>query len=130
MRQRYADRPGGYTRVLRVEPKKEDQAPSAILEFVDGPHDMRFTLTARTLAYRMKNNLRMNDITQLNIKKVTRYRADGEEQLKDLVEKFRKMGNATYVPPAKKRVYPDPMDVEAMRRVKRLEKHEKEKPWW
>src|ERR1700753_1676256 len=29
-RQRYANRPGGYTRVLRVEPKKEDQAPSAI----------------------------------------------------------------------------------------------------
>ncbi|RMY29215.1 hypothetical protein D0864_17006, partial [Hortaea werneckii] len=32
LRERYASRPGGYTRVLRIEPVKEDQAPSAILE--------------------------------------------------------------------------------------------------
>ena len=48
LRERYAARPGGYTRVLRVEPQKEDQAPSAILEQVDGPRDMRFAMTART----------------------------------------------------------------------------------
>jgi large subunit ribosomal protein L17 len=39
IRERYADRPGGYTRILRIEPMKEDQAESAILELVDGPRD-------------------------------------------------------------------------------------------
>ncbi|MCJ1313245.1 hypothetical protein MMC25_006922 [Agyrium rufum] len=49
IKDRYATRPGGYTRVLRIEPLKEDQAPSAILELVDGPKDMRFHMTAKTL---------------------------------------------------------------------------------
>ena len=31
IRDRYLTRPGGYTRVLRIEPMKEDQAESAIL---------------------------------------------------------------------------------------------------
>ena len=85
---RYAARPSGYTRVLRVEPKKEDQAPSAVLEFVDGPRDMRFALTARTLAFRMRRGLPMNDVTRLNVRKVTRYRPDGVEQLRVLVREF------------------------------------------
>ncbi|KAI9878758.1 MAG: hypothetical protein M1823_006916, partial [Watsoniomyces obsoletus] len=40
LRERYASRQGGYTRVLRTEPKKRDQAESAVLELVDGPKDM------------------------------------------------------------------------------------------
>jgi large subunit ribosomal protein L17 len=105
---RYSTRDGGYTRVLRVEPKKEDQAPSAILEMVDGPRDMRFMLTARTLAYRRKNNLPMNEITAENVRKVTQFRENGVEELRSLVAKFEDMkpyeGEIT-----KEVVYPDPM---------------------
>ncbi len=32
---RYADRPGGYTRVLRAGFRASDQAPMAVIEFVD-----------------------------------------------------------------------------------------------
>ncbi|KAI9712567.1 MAG: hypothetical protein M1812_006876 [Candelaria pacifica] len=91
IRERYADRPGGYTRVLRIEPIKEDQAVSAILELVDGPKDMRFAMTARTLANQRANDWDVNEVTARNIQKVTRYRKDGEEALEKMVGSFEKL---------------------------------------
>jgi large subunit ribosomal protein L17 len=91
LRERYAERPGGYTRVLRVEPSKSDQAPSAILELVDGPKDMRFALTARTLAKLEKEGKEVNDMTAKNIQKVTRYRDNGEAALREMVAKMSKL---------------------------------------
>lgn len=89
LRERYADRPGGYTRVLRVEPKKDDQAPSAILELVDGPKDMRFALTARTLARQRSQGFEtLNELTAMNVRKVTRYRKGGIEELEKAIEKM------------------------------------------
>lgn len=35
LKERYQDRPGGYTRVLRVPNRKGDNAPMAIIELVD-----------------------------------------------------------------------------------------------
>lgn len=46
---RYSDRPGGYTRVLKLGNRKGDHAPAAILELVDNPHDMRWEMTARAV---------------------------------------------------------------------------------
>jgi len=89
LRERYADRPGGYTRVLRIEPLKPDQAPSAILELVDGPKDMRFAITARTIAKREADGIEMNEITARNIEKVTRYRKNGEAELEKMVQKMK-----------------------------------------
>ncbi|KAH8697019.1 ribosomal protein L17 [Talaromyces proteolyticus] len=89
LRERYADRPGGYTRVLRVEPKKDDQAPSAILELVDGPKDMRFALAARTVAREREQGLQtLAEFTQLNVKKVTQFRKDGVEALEREIERL------------------------------------------
>jgi len=109
IRERYLDRPGGYTRVLRVEPLKEDQAASAILELVDGPNDMRFAMTARTLANVRRKNQTINDITQTNIDKVTRYRRNGEKELEELAEKMEELLNKEeHTPPkvVKRAVYP------------------------
>jgi large subunit ribosomal protein L17 len=108
LRERYADRPGGYTRVLRVESKEKyeyysvrrgdknavperkpaDQAPSAILELVDGPKDMRFALTARAIARQREEGLKEHELTALNKKKVTQFRKDGVEALEDAVAKL------------------------------------------
>ncbi|KAJ9642516.1 54S ribosomal protein L8, mitochondrial [Coniosporium tulheliwenetii] len=85
------DPPRGYTRVLRIEPLKEDQAPSAILELVDGPKDMRFAMTARTVANirtasaAANRPVSINDITATNIKKATRFRENGEQELERMV---------------------------------------------
>lgn len=90
-RERYADRPGGYTRVLRIEPLKSDQAPSAILELVDGPKDIRFAMTARTIATTRKEGRGINEMTARNIEKVTKYRRNGEEELEKMVESLGKV---------------------------------------
>ncbi|KAI0133937.1 ribosomal protein L17 [Xylariales sp. AK1849] len=93
LRQRYADRPGGYTRVLRTEPKSTyDQAPSAILEFVDGPKDLRFHMTAATLARDQKLGRVSNKLTLLNRRKVTRYRENGVSEFNDMVKQMKGLG--------------------------------------
>ncbi|KAL4999566.1 ribosomal protein L17 [Aspergillus recurvatus] len=90
LRERYASRPGGYTRVLRVEPKKDDQAPSAILELVDGPKDMRFALTAKTVARRRSQGLEtLNELTLLNVRKVTQFRKNGVEELERAISRVK-----------------------------------------
>ncbi|KAA6410594.1 MAG: 50S ribosomal L17 [Lasallia pustulata] len=66
LRDRYAARPGGYTRVLRIEPLKPDSAPSAILELVDGPRDMRFAMTAKTLARERAGEGGVREVTARN----------------------------------------------------------------
>ncbi|KAL9095738.1 MAG: hypothetical protein Q9165_002170 [Trypethelium subeluteriae] len=110
LRERYADRAGGYTRVSLLEPVKEDQARSAILELVDGPRDMRFAMTARTLARLRERGQEINDITAINIRKVTRYREDGENALEEMVQKFEKLsaeGDKGATKVEKKKVYPE-----------------------
>lgn len=110
LRERYANRPGGYTRVLRIEPIKEDQAPSAILELVDGPKDMRFAMTARTIAKCRAGSKKINDMTAANIAKVTRYRPNADDALEDMVGKFEKLdaaGDLGDTEVKKKRVYPE-----------------------
>lgn len=109
IRERYLSRPGGYTRVLRIEPMKEDQAESAILELVDGPKDMRFAMTAKTLA-RLPANKQFNDMTAKNVKRVTQFREDGMSQLQEMVEHLRieqDNGIDDRVLPAPRKVYPE-----------------------
>lgn len=91
LRDRYLNRPGGYTRVLRIEPlnNNNDQAPSAILELVDGPRDMRFAMTAKTLVReRQSETGGIREITARNVAKVTRFREGGEEELEKTVRRL------------------------------------------
>ncbi|KAI8966592.1 ribosomal protein L17 [Daldinia sp. FL1419] len=88
LRQRYASRPGGYTRVLRTEPKSQfDQGASAILELVDGPKDLRFAMTAAAFARDERLGRPHNPLTLLNRQKVTRYRPGGKDAFDDMVKK-------------------------------------------
>lgn len=48
---RYKDRQGGYTRINKFGRREGDNAPSAILELVDGPRDTLFEMTARTIGW-------------------------------------------------------------------------------
>lgn len=87
LRERYAERQGGYTRVLRTEPKKAfDQAPSAILELVDGPMDMRFAMTAAAVARDRELGRAHSELTRRNVAKVTRFRKGGREEFDRMVE--------------------------------------------
>jgi large subunit ribosomal protein L17 len=88
IRERYLSRPGGYTRVLRLEPVKEDQAESAILELVDGPRDMRLAMTAKTLSNKPPTK-GFNEVTARNVQKVTQFRENGMETLRALVNRMR-----------------------------------------
>lgn len=49
--ERYADRPGGYTRIHKFGNRPGDNAPRAILELVDNPRDLRWEMTARAVGW-------------------------------------------------------------------------------
>jgi large subunit ribosomal protein L17 len=66
-------------------------APSAILELVDGPKDIRFAMTARTIAREREEGRHVGEMTARNIDKVTRYRKDGENELESMVEQLAKL---------------------------------------
>ena len=129
-RQRYQDRAGGYTRVSRIEPAKEDQAESAILEMVDGPYDMKFHLTARMIAYRMSKNLALTELCKQNIKKVTQYRENGAVEMKNLVRKFETLGEFKGTVPPKKRRYPNVMSPAPRETKMDILANMSKRPWW
>ncbi|KAF5626466.1 mitochondrial ribosomal 8 [Fusarium tjaetaba] len=87
LRNRYSTREGGYTRVVRTESKNTyDQGESAILEFVDGPKDSRFMMTAKTVARDRMLGQEHTPVTRTNIKKVTQFR--GEVPFEEMVRRF------------------------------------------
>lgn len=48
---RYAERPGGYTRIHKYGNRQGDNAPQAILELVDNPRDLRWEMTSRAIGW-------------------------------------------------------------------------------
>ena len=74
---------------MRIEPKdKSDQAPSAILELVDGEKDMRFAMVAKTIVRAAQENTQMTPQAVLNIQKVIKFRKNGEDELDALVRRM------------------------------------------
>lgn len=53
--ERYASRPGGYTRIHRLENRTGDNAPIALLELVDNPRDFKLEMTARAVGRELLN---------------------------------------------------------------------------
>ena len=45
----YATRPGGYTRIHRIDNRTGDNAPMTLLELVDNPRDFKLEMTARAV---------------------------------------------------------------------------------
>lgn len=58
---RYAERPGGYTRVLKLGNRKGDNAPAAVLELVDNPEDLRWEMTARAVGFEILQDKLMKE---------------------------------------------------------------------
>ena len=78
--------------MLRTEPKDTySQAPSALLEFVDSPRDIRFTITAAAVARDLREGKESTELTQKNVEKVTRYRKGGKREFEDMVERVREL---------------------------------------
>ncbi|KAF8490708.1 ribosomal protein L17 [Gautieria morchelliformis] len=51
LRERYADRPGGYTRIHKFGNRPGDNAPNAIIELVDNPRDIKTEVTAKAVGW-------------------------------------------------------------------------------
>lgn len=47
---RFANRQGGYTRIQRIGKRYGDNAPMAIIEYIDGPTDIKKEMVTSTLA--------------------------------------------------------------------------------
>ena len=142
LRARYLDRPGGYTRVLRVEPRNRnhDQAATAVLELVDGPRDMRFAMTARSLVRErelaatggvegrgragLREETGVRDITAYNIRKVTRFRQDGEGALLREVERLEREEETLKLEMERRK------EETAKKRAEDLKQYEKERTTW
>jgi len=64
--ERYADRPGGYTRIHKFGNRPGDNAPHAILELVDNPRDLRWEMTARAVGREvLKEKLKVRSPTSV-----------------------------------------------------------------
>lgn len=85
---RYADRPGGYTRIQRFGKRPGDNAPVAILSLVDGPRDLKFEMTARAAA---RETLTSGVLprTRRSMDRVLKYRGDeGKAEFKRLQQDY------------------------------------------
>ncbi|CAK9437488.1 mitochondrial 54S ribosomal protein bL17m [Lodderomyces beijingensis] len=94
---RYKNRTQGFTRVIKLEPRLgEDKASMSVLELVDSKYEIKFWFTAKAVAKLELQQIPLDDVTELNVRKLTERRIDGEQKFRDAVEtckrEFFKMG--------------------------------------
>jgi len=53
LRERYASRPGGYTRIHKYGNRHGDNAPNAIIELVGNPRDLKIEMTAKAVGWEL-----------------------------------------------------------------------------
>ncbi|KAI0094754.1 mitochondrial ribosomal protein L17 [Irpex rosettiformis] len=80
--ERYKDRVGGYTRIHKYGNRPGDNAPHAVLELVDNPHDIKFDMTARAVGWEMLSK-RIEHATPEEL------RAAGPSGVKDVLDEER-----------------------------------------
>lgn len=84
---RYTTRQHGFTRIIKLEPRLgEDKAPMSVLELVDSEFEVKFWYTAKIVARLELQGLAVDDLTQINVNKLTQHRADGEAKFREAVE--------------------------------------------
>ncbi|KAL6454234.1 mrpl8 54S ribosomal protein L8 [Candida maltosa Xu316] len=84
---RYPERTHGFTRIIKLEPRLgEDRAPMSVIELVDSNYEIKFWYTARVVARLELQKIPLDDLTELNVKKLTQFRIDGEKTFRDAVE--------------------------------------------
>ncbi|CAI4043692.1 mitochondrial 54S ribosomal protein bL17m SKDI_10G1500 [Saccharomyces kudriavzevii IFO 1802] len=96
---RYLERPGGYTRVLRLEPRANDSAPQSILELVDSPvmseshtvnrGNLKMWLLVKSVINDDANQLPHNPLTLQNLHKLAKFKP--EAQLHDEITLIKKI---------------------------------------
>ncbi|ORY25950.1 ribosomal protein L17 [Naematelia encephala] len=114
--ERYSERAGGYTRIVKYGRRQGDNAPHAIVCLVDGPRDVLFEMAARTagreiaqyvtstgagldgitaLSDDVENWEGLADLTRKNLAKALKYR-DAEAK-RDLVRKAKEFADTVFV---------------------------------
>lgn len=93
--QRYASRPGGYTRILRSGYRVGDNAPLAILELVDNKNDLRFENSAKTTGRELAILYHESGDQQSFKTFRTRIEANGEDSIVDNLQLAKELGSVT-----------------------------------
>lgn len=87
---RYADRPGGYTRIHKYGNRQGDNAPHAVLELVDNPRDIRYEMTAMSVGWDILSK-RVGRTTGKNLVN------GGVSDVEEIVERERERGRKDVV---------------------------------
>jgi large subunit ribosomal protein L17 len=88
---RYADRPGGYTRIHKFGRRQGDNAPHAVLELVDGPRDLKFEMAARATGW----DVLSNRLKTRSARALVQEGVDGAQEIEQTIERERELDESS-----------------------------------